>query len=83
MQSALEYFQHSNQVGGDGLPGEIPDNGTQLVLGVETQAMVDQVELAGAFLKENVAAFAVRIIDQQVEQGHSRRCGRSEGFRVK
>ena len=63
-------FPAQKSVRGNVLPGEVPDHRAQFVLGVEAQAVVDQVELAGALLEQDVTALAVGVVDQQVEQGH-------------
>ncbi len=54
MQDTLEGFQRRKQSGGNCFSGEVPDHRAQFVFGVETQAVVDQVELAGAFLEQDV-----------------------------
>ena len=69
LQLVLEGGQVSGQLGGEGLPGEIPDDGAQLGLGVEADAVVDQPEVI-VRIEKDVAALAVGVVDQQVEQRH-------------
>jgi len=44
---------------------------------MEAQAVINQVELAGAFLNQDMAALAVGIVDQQVEKHH-----RAQAFQI-
>jgi hypothetical protein len=66
-----QFRQGGEQVVGDGLPREVPDDGADLVLHVEAQAVVDGEEMPGALLDQDVAALAVGVVGEKVEQHHA------------
>ena len=70
VEARAEQAQVCENRFGDGLAGEIPDHGAQLFAGVEGQAVVDAPELP-VFINETVAAFAVGIVGDGVEDGHA------------
>src|SRR5512143_1087561 len=64
----MNPFQGRAQLVRDRLARKVPDDRPELVLLVEADAVVDQPELAGASLDQHVAALAIGIIDQQIEE---------------
>jgi hypothetical protein len=70
------------EVRGDRLPGEVPDDGAELVLVVEGESVVDGEEAAGAFLEEEVSALAVGVVDEEVEEGDGAQEEALGGFEV-
>ena len=51
------------------LPGEVPDHGAEFVLFVKTNPVIDGKKFDRRFVfEENVTAFAVGIVDEQVEE---------------
>ena len=67
--SLAEFSQVSKQLCGDRFPGKIPDHRTQLILFVKAKPMVDQPQVPIG-IEQDVAAFAIGVVDQQIEQGH-------------
>jgi hypothetical protein len=72
-QPGLKMDQIGQQVLGDGLAGEFPDDCAQFVFFMKTNPMINRpqaVELLVVFrfLDENVAAFAVSVVDNDIEQ---------------
>ena len=65
-QNLAEVTQVVQQFLGDGLTSKIPDHRTQLIVGVEANAMVDQPEMM-VVVEQQVTTLAVGVVDQQIE----------------
>ncbi len=63
-----EMFEGGQQFRRNRFPGKVPYHRPQFVFLVETQSMVDGVEMTGAFFEDDVAAFAVGVVDEGVKE---------------
>ena len=53
---------------GNLLPAKVPKHSPQFVLFVETDPMIDGIEFMRIVLEEDVAAFSVRVVAEQVKE---------------
>lgn len=64
----LRGGKRREQFFGDGLTGKVPDDGAKFVFRVKANAVINGVEAARAVFKEDVAALAVGVVDEQIEK---------------
>ena len=69
-QLLFEPAQFAQQIGGDWLPGIIPDDRAQFGLSVKAQPLVDRHD-AGIAGAQAVPPLAIRVVGDDIEEGQS------------